>query len=208
MLAAPRDSITVTAGEAVPAINPLLTEAYTALAAGNFESSQRLYNQLLRGDPGNIDAMLGLAAISVQQGDRGAATRHYVKVLELDPRNSLAKASLIGMFGRADPEAEVRLKQMIAREPSGYLQFTLGNLYADRSQWAQAQQEYFRAYQLQPDNPDYAYNLAVALEHISQPRPALDYYRRAVQFAAARGRANFSTAAAQERISKLEKITQ
>ena len=66
----------------------------------------------------------------------------------------------------------------------------------------------FRRYHLQPDNPDYAYNLAVALEHIGQPKPALDFYRARVQLAAAKGRANFSTAAAQERISKLEKVVQ
>ena len=208
-LATPRDTIVVTAGDAVPVINPLLTEAYTALAAGNLESSQRLYNQLLRSDPSNIDALLGLAAIAAQQGDTGMATRYYQKILELDPRNSLAQAGLIGMFGRADPmSAETRLRQLIARDPSPYLYFTLGNVHADRSLWAQAQQAYFQAYHLQPDNPDYAYNLAVALEHIGQPKPALDYYRRAVQFAAAKGRANFGIAAAQERIKKLEKTAQ
>ena len=205
--ATPRDTIVVTASDAAPVINPLLTEAYTALAAGNLESSQRLYNQLLRSEPNNIDALLGLAAIATQQGDTSAATRQYQKILELDPRNSLAQAGLIGMFGRADPmSAETRLKQLIARDPSAYLYFTLGNVHADRSLWAQAQQAYFQAHHLQPDNPDYAYNLAVALEHIGQPKPALDYYRRAVQFAAAKGRANFGIAAAQERIKKLEKI--
>ena len=58
---------------------------------------------------------------------------------------------------------------------------------------------------MQPDNPDYAYNLAVALEHIGQPKVALDYYRRALQLATAKGRANFSLTSAEERIGKLEK---
>ena len=37
-------------------------------------------------------------------------------------------------------------------------------------QWAPAQQAYFQAHNSQPDNPDYAYNLAVGLEHLSQPQ--------------------------------------
>ena len=209
-LPAPRDTIKVTAGSAAPSINPLLSEAYSALAAGNLETSQQLYSQLLKSDPGNVDALLGLASIATQQGNRDAATTQYVRILELDPRNALAQAGLIGMVGRADPlAAETRVKQLIARDPSSaYLQFTLGNAYVDQNRWPDAQQAYFQAHNLQPENPDYAYNLAVALEHIGQSRPALDYYRRAVQLAAAKGRANFSTAAAQERVNKLEKVVQ
>ena len=204
-----RDTIKVTAGGATPTINPLLSEAYAALNAGNLESSQQLYHQLLRSEPGNLDALLGLAAIATQQGDSAQASRHYLKVLELDPRNALAQAGLIGMLGRADPlAAETRLKQLIARDPSAYLYFTLGNVYADQNRWPDAQQTYFQAHHLQPDNPDYAYNLAVGLEHIGQPKPALNFYRRALQLAAAKGRANFSAAAAQERISKLEKVVE
>ena len=206
---APRDVIKVTVGGATPTINPLLAEAYQALNAGNLESSQRLYNQLLRNEPNSVDASLGLAAIAAQQSDGAQASKHYLRVLELDPRNALAQAGLIGMLGRADPlAAETRLKQLIARDPAAYLHFTLGNVYADQNRWPDAQQAYFQAYHLQPDNPDYAYNLAVGLEHVGQPKLALNYYRGVLELAAAKGRANFSTAAAQERISKLEKVVQ
>ena len=207
--ASARDTIKVTAGGATPTVNPLLAEAYAALTAGNLESSQRLYNQLLRSEPDSIDALLGLAAIATQQGNSEQASKHYLKVLELDPRNALAQAGLIGMLGRADPlAAETRLKQLIARDPSAYLYFTLGNVYVDQNRWPDAQQAYFQAHHLQPDNPDYAYNLAVGLEHVGQPKPALNFYRRAAQLAAAKGRANFSTAAVRERISKLEKVVE
>ncbi len=206
----PRDTIKVSAGNATPTVNPVMTEAYNALAAGNLEASQRLYNQMLKSDARNVEAMLGLAAIATQQGDRNASARHYVKVIELDPRNSLAQAGLIGMVGSADPQsAETRVKQLIARDPaSAYLYFTLGNTYIDQLRWPDAQQAFFQAHHLQPDNPDYAYNLAVALEHIGQSRSALDFYRRAVLLAGAKGHANFSTAAAQERVNKLEKVVQ
>ena len=201
-----RDTIKVMAGGAAPTINPLLAEAYAALDAGNLEAAPRLYNQLLRGEPDNVDALLGLAAIATQQGASEQASRHYLRVLQVEPRNALAQAGLIGMLGRADPlAAETRLKQLIARDPSAYLYFTLGNVYADQNRWPDAQQAYFQAHYLQSGNPDYAYNLAVGLEHVGQPKLALEYYQRALQLTAVTNRANFSAAAVRERISTLER---
>jgi tetratricopeptide (TPR) repeat protein len=182
----------------------LLSDAYAALQSNQLDSAQGLYQKMLAVEPKNTDAMLGLAAIATRQGNSAEAIRLYLQILELEPRHALAQSGLIALLGRADPAAaETRLKQLIAREPSAYLYFTLGNLYADQSLWASAQQVYFQAHHLEPANPDYAYNLAVALEHISQPKAALDFYRSAVQLAAAKGRANFNPAQAQERIGKL-----
>jgi tetratricopeptide (TPR) repeat protein len=151
-----------------------------------------------------VDALLGLAAIAMQGNRAEEASRAYVRILELDPRNALAQSGLISLVGRADPlAAETRLKQLIARDPSPFLYFTLGNVYADQSRWAQAQQAYFQAHHLEPTNPEYAFNLAVGMEHLSQPKVALGFYRQAVKLAETRGRANFSVPQAQERIARL-----
>jgi len=202
--ATPGNAIVVSRGDADPAMNPLLPQAYAALQAGQLDDAQRAYSQLAAAEPASIDALLGLAAVAVRRGNSNDAIRYYLRILELDPRNALAQSGLIALLGRADPlAAESKLRQLIAREPSAYLYFTLGNLYADQSQWSAAQQSYFQAHHLDPANPDYAYNLAVGLEHVSQRKSALGYYRRAVELAAARGRANFNLPQAQERIGKL-----
>jgi len=198
------NTIVVSRGTAEPAMNPLLPQAYAALQAGRLDDAQRAYSQLAAAEPASVDAALGLAAVAVRRGDTSDAIRHYLRILELDPRNALAQSGLIALLGRADPmAAESKLRQLIAREPSAHLYFTLGNLYADQSQWSAAQQSYFQAHHLDAANPDYAYNLAVGLEHVSQRKLALGYYRRAVELAAARGRANFNLPQAQERIGKL-----
>ena len=200
----PGSKIVVSGGTAAVTVSPLLVEAYGALQAGNLETAQRLYAQLARNEPRNLDVLLGLAATAALQGRADDATRYYQQILELDPRHALAQSGLIGQFGRGDPlGAETRLKQLIAREPSAFLYFTLGNLYADQSLWAQAQQAYFQAHHLEPGNPDCAYNLAVALEHLSQPGLALRFYRQAAGLAAKRGHANFDAAQVQDRISRL-----
>jgi Tfp pilus assembly protein PilF len=162
-------------------LNPLLVQAYEALQNGDDGRARELYLQVLQAEPRSIDARLGLGAIAWKQGRADEAAQHYQRVLELEPHNAYAQAGLIAIIGGADPQAsEGRLKQLIAREPSAFLHFTLGNLYADQGQWPAAQQAYFQAYQMQTDNPDYAFNLAVALEHLGQNRPALDYYRKAL----------------------------
>ncbi len=203
--AGPREKIVVSRGDAnPPRVNPLASEGYAALEAGRFEDAQRAYGQLARAEPNNIDALLGLAALAQRENKSDEAQRLYMKVLELDPRHAHAQSGLIAIVGRADPQsAESRLKQLAAREPSASIYFTLGNLYADQSHWAQAQQAYFQAHHLDPENPDYAYNLAVGLEHLGQHKLALNFYRRALQLAAARNSANFNLAQAQARISQL-----
>jgi Flp pilus assembly protein TadD len=201
---AQRSGISVSSVSAQPALNPVHAQAYAALQAGQADEARRLYGQVASAEPRNVDALLGLAAIAAQRGDTEEASRRYFQILELEPRHALAQSGLIALLGRADPlAAESRLRQLIAREPSAYLHFTLGNLYADQSQWSAAQQAYFQAHHLEPDNPDYAYNLAVALEHVSQRKLALGFYRRAVQLAAARGRANFNLPQAHARIEIL-----
>ena len=201
----PANKIVVSRGDnTAPRIHSAVSEAYAALEAGRLDTARQHYEQALRGEPNNIDALLGLAAIARHENRTDDAAKYYLRILDTDPRHALAQTGLIALLGRADPQAaESRLKQLAAREPSPALYFTLGNLYADQGQWSQAQQAYFQAHHLDAGNPDYAYNLAVSLEHISQPKLALGFYRRAVQLAAGRGRANFNAAQAEARITKL-----
>ena len=185
-------------------VDPLLMQAYEALQQGDLALARNLYEQVLLAEPRSIDALLGLGAIAWKEGRIEEAGQRYQRVLELEPRNPYAQAGLIAIIGGADPQAsESRLRQLIAREPSAFLYFTLGNLYADQGQWPGAEQAYFQAYQLQPDNPDYAFNLAVGLEHIGQIRPALDYYRKALDLSFRKGRANFDQNLVIQRVGQL-----
>jgi Tfp pilus assembly protein PilF len=185
-------------------VNPGLKEAYQAMQAGRSDRAETLYRGVMEADARNVDALIGLATIAAQRGDPQQAIGFYERALELEPRNAVAQAGLIGIVGQADPQmSEARLKQLIAREPSAFLHFSLGNLYASQHSWPAAQQAYFQAYQMQSDNPDYAYNLAVGLEHINQQKLALSYYRKAIDLSFQKGRANFDQTKVIERIGQL-----
>jgi Tfp pilus assembly protein PilF len=185
-------------------VSPTLMKAYETLQSGDNAQARGLYEQVLKVEPRNMDALLGLGAIALNDNRIEDASRYYQRALELDPRNSYAQAGLISIVGGADLQAsESRLKQLITRDPSAFLYFSLGNLYAEQSQWPSAQQAYFQAYQMQQDNPDYAFNLAIGLEHLGQNRLALDYYRKALDLSFKKGHANFDQSLVIQRVGQL-----
>ena len=205
--ASSQQNISVTSTKTTPEVSPQLVTAYQAFQQNRLDAAQEAYKKMLLTEPNNTEALLGLAAIAEQQKQPDKAVQYYMQVLQLDPKNAIAQAGLLGIVGHTDPQAsEARLKQLLAREPSAFVYFTLGNMYADQSQWPAAQAAYFRAFHLQPDNADYAFNLAVGLEHLNQPKLALKFYQQALQLTKNQGHANFELSLAQNRISKLSSL--
>ena len=99
--------------------------------------------------------------------------------------------------------AESRVKTLLSEDPgANVLHFALGNEYARQGRWGEAQQAYFKAYTEDPDNPDFAYNVAVSLDHLRQPRLALEYYRRALALGVKRS-ASFDQSSARKRVKEL-----
>ncbi len=187
-------------------VNPQVASAYQAFQSGDLAAAQRDYQQVLKSEPKNINALHGLAAISLRQGQYEAAENLYLHILEADPKDSAAQAGLIGLKGQVDPiQSESRLKNLLAGQPdSPTLNFALGNLYAQQGRWNDAQQAYFRAYTSDSENPDYQFNLAVSLDQLRQPRLALQYYQGALAAATQRPAA-FDRNQVAGRVSDLQK---
>jgi tetratricopeptide (TPR) repeat protein len=163
-----------TADRAPTRIHPRVESGYVAYQSGDLATAYAEYQQALREEPANRDALLGLAAIDTQTERPRQAEAHYRRLLQSDPR---------------DPEA-------------GVLHFALGNLYAQQERWAEAQQAYLKAQAADAGNPDCAFNLAVSLEHLHRPAAALEYYGRALELAARRA-ARFSPDSAHQRMQQL-----
>lgn len=168
--------------------NPVLNRAYEALQAERPDEARSDYEQVLRGDPKNVDALLGLATLAARQGLTERAESLYLRALESDPKDVNAQAGLINLKGQGDPAfSESRLRTLLASQPdSPALNFALGNFYARQNRWSDAQQAYFRAYAVEPDNADYLFNLAVSLDHLHQNKLAAQHYQMALQAAGSR----------------------
>ncbi|HEU4442112.1 MAG TPA: tetratricopeptide repeat protein, partial [Burkholderiales bacterium] len=195
----------VTASRPLPQVHPSIAAGYAAYLAGDLAAARSEYQQALREEPTSRDALLGLAALDVRAARFETAEAAYLRLLQADPRDSHALAGLVALrAGRTDPlVAESRVKTALADNPGSHvLNFTLGNQLAQQGRWAEAQQEYFRAFTGEPDNADFAYNLAVSLDHLRQPKLALEYYQRAIALAKARG-GRFDLGAAEGRVAQL-----
>jgi tetratricopeptide (TPR) repeat protein len=201
-------SIEVTKSNPQAGINPTLMSAYEAYNAGNDADAQKLYKQVLQRDIRNVDALLGLGAIASRQGRVADANGWYGKVLEIEPRNSMAQSAILdnqlqisGSQGSTQ-ETESRLKNMLNKQPDdANLHVALGNYYAERNQWPSAQQSYFDAYSLNA-SADNALNLAVSLDHMGKPKLALPYYQRALELASSNS--NIDKAALAARITAIQ----
>lgn len=162
-------------------VDPLLSDAYLAYSNGRLDEARRLYLTKLDKDARNPDALLGMAAIAQQRGEPREAAQYFGRVLALDPRNAAANAGMSALSVDED-YSESRLKILLREQgDSAVLHFALGNLYAGQSRWGEAQQAYFDAYALEPGNAEYAFNLAVSLDHLGQKKLAAQHYQRAMQ---------------------------
>jgi tetratricopeptide (TPR) repeat protein len=168
-------------------VNSTLLTAWNTLQAGDSGRALLLYQEVLAELPNNRDALLGMAAIQERSGQGEQARQLYVRLLALNPQDPLARAGLLqGMQAGSAPAQEGELRALLNRYPElAPLHFALGNLFAGQQRWSEAQHAYFTALlhagrgNNGPVSPDYAFNLAVSLEQLQQPRVALDYYRQA-----------------------------
>ena len=183
----------------------ILNSAYQSYMAGDLTSAKSAYSEVLQLDQTNRDALLGRAAIHIQDNEYQLAIDKYQQILEQNPKDSMAMTSLIAV-ANIDPQAgEAQLKNLIYEQPdAAYLHFALGNLYGSQNRWTEAQKAYFDAYQYHPQEPNYAYNLAVSLEHIGKPAVAINYYQKALDNRS-KGLATFNSELV---VARIEVLTQ
>lgn len=157
-----------------------LMQAYQAYADGDDTSAESHYRQVLDSDSANVDAMLGMAVIAQRQDQQDEAAVWYQSVLAVAPNNALALLATLPMQDKA--YAESHIKSLLQGQPkAAYLHAALADLYAGQGLWSAAEAAYFDASQLAPHHAEYAFNLAVSLEHMGQPSLAFQQYARALE---------------------------
>jgi tetratricopeptide (TPR) repeat protein len=187
-------------------VNEQVFLAYEAFVRKDFPEALQGYMKVLDSDPNNRDALAGLGAIAVVFSRLDEANRIYARMLERDPLDAVAQAGLLACNTNT-PENEARIKTLLERQPGAhFLHFALANQYVAQSRWPEAQQAFFDAFRLDPENPDYAFNLAVSLEHLRQPRLAAEHYQRALNLSERRPSA-FDQNTARTRVRQLNGVS-
>ncbi|WP_157670701.1 lipopolysaccharide assembly protein LapB [Chitinibacter sp. GC72] len=179
-----------------------LLQAWGDFQAGELAQAETRYRQILASEPDQRDALLGLAAIALQQGQLGRSAGIYQYLLQLNPQDDEVAATQLALESATNTAennaAEANLLQAAQARP-----FLLGQYYAARQRWQEAQTQYFLAWSEQPDHPDLAYNLAISLDHLRQSALAAEFYQKALTLAAQR-KAQFEPAAVRVRLARLQ----
>ncbi len=185
-------------------VSEALESGWLAYQSKDYQKSKSEYEKVLDKEPHNHDALLGIAAVSLQLEDIDTAREIYLQLLERDPRDPHAHAGLANIAQTEGASlSESKLKQLIEHRPDdAHLQFTLGAVYVQKQNWPEAQQAFFNAWKGDPDNPDYAYNLAVSLDHIGKHREAKAFYQDSLKLATGK-HISFSTDAVKNRLAHL-----
>ncbi len=195
-------SLSLTASAAKP--DALMASAYAAYQAGNTAEASRLYRQVLKADATQRDAWLGLAVMAHTDDQREPALDAYKRVLRLEPQNAIALAGINSLSSQAgEPQQESRLRDLLARSPEEPdLNHALGLVLSGAQRWSEAQPLFFKAHQLVPLEPRFAYNLAVTLDHLRKPSLARQYYEAALVLAQD-SEAGFDESSARSRLAVL-----
>nr|MDP2192280.1 tetratricopeptide repeat protein [Rhodoferax sp.] len=202
-VAASSQSLSVVASAAKPA--SLMESAYAAYQAGKPGEATQLYREVLKADPAQRDAWLGLAVIAHASNQRESAMDAYKQVLRLEPQNATALAGASSLSSPAgEPRQESRLRELLARSPQeADLNHALGLVLSGEQRWSEAQPLFFKAHALAPEDPQFAYNLAVTLDHLRKSSLAVQYYETALRLAQGKAAA-FDESSARSRLAALK----
>jgi Flp pilus assembly protein TadD len=165
-------------------VDPDVLRGYKALQQNQFAQAREAYSQVLAKNATQRDALLGIAYAHQALGDTAQATSTLRRLVELYPRDSDAMSALYLISG-GDPQIEEsRLKQLLERsERPASLNYALGVLYFEQNRFGEAERAFDRAFSMEPEQPDYAYNLALALDRLGRIRDAMRQYVVALNLA-------------------------
>ena len=198
-------SIKIVHTEKQDPVSTLILEAYNQFHHENYKQANNLYNQVILREPKNRDALLGLSAIAIKQQRYEFARQKYQYLLRLNPKDSFAIAGISSIKNDIDPQLnESQIKFMLKEKPdAAHLYFALGSLHSSQNKWPEAQSAYFSAWSAENKNADYAYNLAVSLDHLDKRSRALDFYKLSLKLKQA-SNGNFDTENTLKRILTLK----
>lgn len=147
---------------------------------GDFKSAQQAYDEALSLDSFNRDALLGRAAIAIAESRYEEALTFYQRRLARAPNDDYAHAGILSIATarQASPELMARVNVLLNDYPdASHLHFLQGSLHAAELQWHAAQASFFNAWVRDNQRADYAFNLAVSLDHMGSVNEALRFYR-------------------------------
>jgi spermidine synthase len=148
-----------------------------------YQSSQRIYERVLKIDPNNVDALNMLGCIYSSTGALAEAQSCFERAIERDPNFGNVQynfGNLLFRQGRAE-DASRHYREALRIDPGDVeARINLGTLLLQSGTLDGAVACYRRAIELRPDSFDAFYNLALALKQKGETTEAIACYQKAV----------------------------
>jgi tetratricopeptide (TPR) repeat protein len=167
---------------ATPANNEKIrTRAQKALRSGDFERAEQLYRELLSNNEQDTDARLGLSHALLKQRRLQDSFDHAARAAASDPQSARAH-SLLGSIFLAAGDFPVALAEfdlalrLDSDEAMAIAGLAMVDYYENRT--ARCVAGLRRAAFIDPNEPDYLFNLGQAAARIERYKEAADAYER------------------------------
>lgn len=152
---------------------------YEAFERGDLSLARSHYLKAFDKNSKSLPALFGLGAVAAQKGEYYKALEYYRQILTISPYHPDAETAIAMLESQVSEsrQQDKKLKSLIHKNPeNARLQAAMGKRYAQKKDWVNAQEQYFKAFDLAPNNASYAINLAISLDRLGQYKLAKQYY--------------------------------
>ena len=121
--------------------NLILTRAQGAVISRDFPTAARLYKQLLKDDPSNVDYLKELGSIYVKNGEDAKAIPYYEQIITFYPHYIDAMTSLGAIYRRLkryEDSIEILERAVDEGRQSADVNYNLGFTYREMGNWDDA----------------------------------------------------------------------
>jgi len=163
-----------------------VNKGYRALRKGDFEQAEKIFRDLLNKDAHDTDARLGLSFTQLKQRSLQAAYDNAARVIMQDPLSARAHALLgaailgAGEFSLSVEEFRTALA-LNGDEALAVAGLAMVDFYENRMQLAIAGLR--KAVNMDPDEPDFVFNLGQAAARSEKYKEAADAYEKFLMIA-------------------------
>lgn len=166
---------------AVPLMDKSRSRAERAMRAGDFAQAEQIYREILSKDAHDKVARLGLSLALLKQRNLQDAYDHAARVITADPLSSRAHAllgaTILAAGGFRESIEEFRTALSLDEDESlAIAGLAMIDFYENRAE--SALRGLRRASSLEPNEPDYLFNLGQAAARRERYKEAADAYER------------------------------
>ena len=164
-------------------IADLLQSASQFAQAGQLQQASTLFNNVLRQDPNNINALHLSGVIAAQQGDHAKAKKLIQKAISIKPDVAIMHCNLGNVYkdnGNNREAIECYKKSLTLDSKQAKAHFSLGLGLSEKYEPDLAIASYKKALERDPDYVDAYYNLGVAFSRLNKYRQAIKYHEKTI----------------------------